>query len=290
MTRLRDCAKEQNKLVALRDIALIRDDLEIDKAAQLAERQRLKQFTSTDDAKKKGDSVKQSLEKLREKAELLQGMREKQAAEMDDMREAIEQMKKTEQDLNAEVERRRTDLSQLQGKMAGIVGAVKHGVLSSDAASGVDLQRVELAVGGGMKHKAASSSSLSATAERAKQWEKDILARVRSHAVATLGSVQAACDASGISLDKFRALCFAAAGSMRDDADMIEALFNRFAGAGSGGMTPEQWAAAMTLDDTAVLCGPGTMEGKLREELKILIQEKNRCACSARALPRQHCS
>ena len=35
-------------------------------------------------------------------------------------------------------------------------------------------------------------------------------------------------------------------------------------------------AAAMTLDDTAVLCGPGTMEGKLREELKILIQEKNR--------------
>ena len=70
---------------------------------------------------------------------------------------------------------------------------------------------------------------------------------------------------------------------------MIEALFNRFAGAGSGGMTPEQWAAAMTLDDTAVLCGPGTMEGKLREELKILIQEKNRCAARA-PLPHKRCS
>jgi hypothetical protein len=276
MNRLRDCAKEQNKLIALRDIALIRDDLEIDKAAQLAERQRLKQFTSTDEAKKKGESVKQSLEKLREKAELLQGMREKQAAEMDDMREAIEQMKKTESDLQIEIERRKADLGQLQAKMAGIVGAVKSGALSSETANGVDLQRMELALGGGLKQKIPASNALSATAERAKAWEKDILARLRNHAVATFGSIEAACDASGLSLEKFRSLCFAASGGNRDDADMIETLFNRFAGAGARVMTLEQWAVAARGDDATVLGGPGTMEGKLRDELKILIQEKNR--------------
>ncbi len=276
MNRLRDCAKEQNKLVALRDIALIRDDLEVDKAAQLAERQRLKQFTSTDDAKKKGETVKQSLEKLREKAELLQGMREKQAAEMDDMREAIEQMKKTEADLLVEIDRRKTDLGQLQAKMAGIVGAVKHGALSSESANGVDLQRMELALGGGLKQKTPASSALSATAERAKAWEKDILARLRSHAVATFGSIEAACDSSGTSLEKFRSLCLAASGGSRDDADMIETLFKRFAGAGARVMTAEQWLVAMRDDEEAVLGGLGTMEGKLREELKILIQEKNR--------------
>jgi hypothetical protein len=283
MNRLRDCAKEQNKLIALRDIALIRDDLEIDKAAHLAERQRLKQFTSTDDAKKKSESVKQSLEKLREKAELLQGMREKQAAEMDDMREAIDQMRKTEADLQIEIDRRKADLGQLQGKMASIVGAVKHGVLSSETANGVDLQRIELALGGGLKQKAPASSSLSATAERAKAWEKDILVRLRDHVVAAFGSADAACDAQGLSLDKFRSLCSAASGGSRDDADMIETLFNRFAGAGARNMSREQWLAAVKCDDAAVLGGLGTMEGKLRDELKLLIQEKNRwCSSSGR--------
>jgi hypothetical protein len=276
MNRLRDSAKEQNKLIALRDIALIRDDLEIDKAAQLAERQRLKQFTSTDDAKKKGDTVKQSLEKLREKAELLQGMREKQAAEMDDMREAIEQMKKTEADLQVEIERRKADLSQHQNKIAGIVGAVKHGALSGEGAAGVDLQRMELVLSGGLKQKAPASNALSATAERAKAWEKDILAEVRSHVVSTFGSVEAACDASGLSLEKFRSLCSAASGGSREDADMIDTLFNRYAGPGSRVMTREQWAAAMRGTEETVLGAPGTIEGKLREELKILIQEKNR--------------
>jgi hypothetical protein len=288
MSRLRDCAKEQNKLIALRDIALIRDDLEIDKAAQLAERQRLKQFTSTDEAKKKSESVKQSLEKLREKAELLQGMREKQAADMDDMREAIEQMRKTEADIQLEIDRRKADLRQLQTKMVGIVGIVKAGALASEDASGVDLQRMELALGGGLKHKTPSSSALSATAERAKAWEKDILARLRSHAVATFGSVEAACDASGLSLEKFRSLCFAASGGCRDDADMIETLFNRFAGAGARAMTPEQWMVAMSSDEVAVLGGLGTMEGKLREELKILIQEKNR-SCRLQQTLRKSC-
>jgi hypothetical protein len=287
MNRLRDCAKEQNRLVALRDIALIRDDLEIDKAAQLAERQRLKQFTSTDDAKKKGDTVKQSLEKLREKAELLQGMREKQAAEMDDMREAIEQMKKTEADLVTEIDRRKADLGLLQSKMSQIIGAVKHGALSSETAAGVDLQRMELALGGGLKHKAPASNSLSATAERAKAWEKDILARVRGHVIAKFGSIEAACDASGISPEQFRSLCAAASGGgVREDADMIDTLFSRFAGAGGRVMMGEQWALAMKGEDVAVLGGLGTMEGKLREELKILIQEKNRCGscvCAARA-------
>ncbi len=276
MNRVRDCAKEQNRLVALRDIALIRDDLEIDKAAQLAERQRLKQFTSTDDAKKKGDSVKQSLEKLREKAELLQGMREKQAAEMDDMREAIEQMKKTEADLQIEIDRRKADLTQLQSKIAGVVGAVKHAALSSDAASGVDLQRMELVLSGGLKQKAPASNTLSATAERAKAWEKDILALVRNHAIATFGSIEAACDASGMSLEKFRSLCSAASGGSGDDADMIDALFNNCSGTGGRTRMREQWISAMNGNGAAVLGAPGTVEGKLREELKILIQEKNR--------------